>query len=189
MVQHQGTKTLDTERLQLRQITRGDGPVLFETCFGNPNVTKFLRYETHPDLDETDRIIDIWTESYKKTDFYLWVIVLKENGEPIGTVGCDKEGWDADAAGALGYQLAEKHWGKGYMTEAVSAVIKFMFEQVGLNRIEVYHSTRNPASGAVMRRCGMQYEGMCREKYYCSQGYQDCNMYAILKSDYMGRGI
>lgn len=189
MVQHQGSKTLDTERLQLRKITRQDGPVLFETCFSNPNVTKFLRYEPHPDLDETNRIIDMWVENNKKPNNYHWVIVLKESGEPIGTIGCDMSGMETDSCYEAGYQLAEKHWGKGYMTEALSAVIKFMFEQVGVNRVQSFHSTRNPASGAVMRRCGMQYEGMCREKYYCSQGYQDCNMYAILKSDYMGRGI
>ena len=187
MLEHKGTQRIETERLVLRQVRRDDAPVLFETCFGDPNVTKFLTYETHKSIDDACAIIDEWISGYEKPNFYLWAIALKESDKPIGTTNCEVN--DRSSVGNLGYQLAEAQWGKGYMTEALSAMIKYMFTQVGVNRLEAYHSIANPASGAVMRRCGMQYEGMCREKYYCSLGYQDSHMYAILKSDVLGGSI
>lgn len=182
MLTHKGTQTLETDRLVLRKIQNDDAQALFEGCFSVPEVTKYLRYDTHKNIEETYRVMARWEKEYERPDKYFWVITLKESGLPIGTVGAGVH--DNDRCADFGYQIAKSMWNKGYMTEALDAIIKFLFEEVGVNRIEAFHSVANPASGAVMRRCGMQYEGMCREKYYCSEGYQDSHMYGILKSDF-----
>lgn len=69
------------------------------------------------------------------------------------------------------------------MTEAVRAMVHYGLFDVGFNRVQAYHSVNNPASGSVMRKVGMTYEGMARQKYRNANGFQDCDLYGILKGD------
>jgi ribosomal-protein-alanine N-acetyltransferase len=83
----------------------------------------------------------------------------------------------------VAYYLAEKAWGKGYMTEILKRVIDFCFDELGLNRVEADHFARNPASGRVMEKAGMTKEGLARQKY-CKDGeFLDAVLYAIVKGD------
>lgn len=72
---------------------------------------------------------------------------------------------------------------QGIASEALKSVLKFAFKTVGFNRLESYHSVNNPASGEVMQNAGMKLEGLARQKYRSNIGFEDCNMYAILKED------
>jgi ribosomal-protein-alanine N-acetyltransferase len=69
------------------------------------------------------------------------------------------------------------------MTEALSAVVDFLFKEVGVNRVEACHDPSNPHSGDVMRKCGMQYEGTQRQAGINNQGLCDMSWYAILAGD------
>ena len=73
------------------------------------------------------------------------------------------------------------------MTEALKAVIGHGFMGMNLNRIEAQHETTNPASGAVMRKCGMRHEGTLRQRLYNKGRYVDVELYAILRSEYSSR--
>ena len=88
-----------------------------------------------------------------------------------------------NAAAEVGYSLARNCWGQGIMTEALGAVLDYAFDVLRLNRVEAIHETDNPASGAVMRKCGMKYEGQMRQKLYNKGRYVDVEMYAILRCD------
>ena len=87
--------------------------------------------------------------------------------------------------GKVGVLVARKHWGKGFATEALQAVLAFGFETIGLQRIEGNHFIRNPASGRVMEKCGMRQEGICRQHVHKNGGYEDMVLRAILKSDWI----
>jgi len=87
----------------------------------------------------------------------------------------------------LAYELGSKWWNQGIMTEAASAIIVFFFEEVGLNRIFAYHADQNPASGEVMKKCGMVYEGTQRQACVCNNGIYDKVMYAMIAEDYFKR--
>ena len=63
-------------------------------------------------------------------------------------------------------------------------VIDFLIGQVGASRIESWHDPRNPGSGAVMRKCGMTYEGTLRQADRNNQGICDASVYAILAEDW-----
>ena len=69
------------------------------------------------------------------------------------------------------------------MTEALTAVMQFLFKEVGMNRIEAKHDVNNPNSGVVMKKCGMNYEGTCRASDRNNQGICDIAQYAILRED------
>lgn len=70
------------------------------------------------------------------------------------------------------------------MSETFKEIIRFLFEDVGLNRIEAYHDPRNPHSGDVMKKCGLLYEGTARQAGKNMQGICDYVHFAILKEDY-----
>ncbi|HKB78454.1 MAG TPA: GNAT family protein, partial [Thermoanaerobaculia bacterium] len=79
------------------------------------------------------------------------------------------------------------YWGLGYATEAAGAVVRFGFESLSLNRIFACHFVRNPASGRVLRKLGMQHEGTMRQHVRKWDEYVDLEYYAILHQDYIRR--
>jgi ribosomal-protein-alanine N-acetyltransferase len=79
----------------------------------------------------------------------------------------------------LSYWIALPHRNKGYMTEAISAVIMYGFSELGLTRIQAYHSINNPASGRVLEKAGLLYEGTLR----LYNGHSDEKMYSIINTD------
>ena len=85
----------------------------------------------------------------------------------------------------IGYCLGQRWWHTGIMSEAFAEVIRFFFEEVGINRIESLHDPRNPNSGKVMGKCGLTYEGTLRQSDRSNQGLCDAKWYAILREDYL----
>jgi ribosomal-protein-alanine N-acetyltransferase len=97
-----------------------------------------------------------WADSYEKNDYYHWMIVLKETGEPIGSLIAGIVGRAQSAH--IGYCIGKPWWHRGIMPEALLAVMGYLFDEVGFHRIEAMHDPNNPNSGRVMRKCGMKYE-------------------------------
>lgn len=83
----------------------------------------------------------------------------------------------------LGYWIARGEWGRGYATEAVSAAISFAFDALELHRVDAHHLVENPASGAVMRKAGMQHEGRRRGAIVRAGVPRDVEEYAVLRTD------
>jgi ribosomal-protein-alanine N-acetyltransferase len=71
------------------------------------------------------------------------------------------------------------------MTEALRRVLAYFFDRVNLNRVEAIYEPDNPASGRVMQKCGMRYEGTLRQFFLCRDGtYADGLLCAILKEEF-----
>jgi len=98
----------------------------------------------------------------------------------IGLMGIDHE----HAVAELGYWTAVPYWNRGYATEASRAVLEFGFTTLNLNRIHAHHFTRNPASGRVLVKIGMQHEGRLRQAVRKLDHYEDIELYAILREDF-----
>lgn len=181
---HQGTQTLITEHLILRRFQTEDAEPMFRNWAQSENVTRFLTWAPYKRIEEAFEYIQTVINNYVSEDCYHWVITEKDCGEAIGSIGTVALREDI-AEAELGYCLSDRHRGKGYMTEALSAVIRYLFEEVGLNRIEATHDVRNPASGRVMEKCGLLYEGTLRQAGRNNQGVCDMAVRAILREDYM----
>ena len=183
MLHHKGTVTIETDRLILRPFAMEDAEAMYRNWASDDEVSKHLTWPTHTSVEISKMVLTDWTSHYPEPDFYNWAIVLKENGpEPIGNisvVGIDNK---VDAA-IMGYCMSRAHWGKGIMAEALTAVIAFLFDEVGFNRIEADHDPNNPASGRVMEKSGMRHEGILRQAGRSNQGIIDVSRWAILKSD------
>ena len=80
--------------------------------------------------------------------------------------------------------MGTKWWGKGIMPEAGQAVVKYLFEEVGLNRAAAVHAKQNPKSGRVMQKLRMKYDGTLRSAGFCNEGIIDEVWYSILREEY-----
>lgn len=180
---HRGTILLETDRLILRRFVVKDSDAVYNNWASEDEVTKFLTWPTHPNVEVTRSVLSSWIANYDKEDFYNWAIELKEIGEAIGNISVVRIKENIEGA-ALGYCMGTKWWGQGIMPEAGREVVRYLFEEVGFNRIAAEHARNNPKSGRVMQKIGMTYEGTLRKAGYCNQGVVDMVCYSILKSEY-----
>ena len=183
---HKGTILLETDRLILRRFVQEDSEAMYHNWASDDEVTKFLTWPTHSDVDVTREVLSIWIAGYKKADFYNWAIELKKIGEVIGNISvvCVKENI---ACAELGYCIGTKWWGLGIMPEAGKEVVRYLFEEVEFQRIAATHDKNNSKSGRVMQKIGMTYEGLLRKAGFCNQGVIDEVWYSILKDEYQNQ--
>ena len=182
---HRGTVELETERLILRKFRQEDAQDMFDNWANDKNVTKHLSWLPHGSVDCTKKCLEAWITGYEKDSMYQWAIVPKEYGKVIGSVSAMNVN-EKDSRCGIGYCMSKSYWNKGIMTEALKTVIKFLFYQVGFNRIQAMHHVENPASGKVMQKVGMKYEGRLKQYHVNNCGeYVDCDIYAIVKNDYI----
>lgn len=183
-MQHKGTILIQTERLILRKFELEDRTAAFYNWTSDDKVTKFLRWQTHPNLETTEEIIKMWVDGYGENNFYQWAIVPKDNGnEPIGSISVVEQNEGLNIL-HIGYCIGSKWWNKGITSEALRAIIPFLFDQVKANRIESQHDPLNPNSGKVMAKCGLTYEGTLRQADFSNQGIVDAAMYSLLAGEY-----
>jgi len=184
-LKHLGTKKLETDRLILRRFIMEDADAMYNNWANDPEVTKYLTWPHHKTVEMSHTVLGDWISQYCKDDFYQWAIILKENlDEPIGTISVVHKN-DAIEMVHIGYCIGKRWWKRGITSEALTALIKFFFEEVGVNRIESRHDPRNPNSGKVMMKCGLKYEGTYREADWNNQGRCDSAMYALLAKDWI----
>jgi [ribosomal protein S5]-alanine N-acetyltransferase len=112
----------------------------------------------------------------------VFAITLTPSGELIGTIDLRIKPEHRHAE--MGYVIARKHWGNGYATEAASAMLRFGFRKLNLNRIFAHHMTINPASGVVMRRAGMRYEGTMRQHVVKWDKPRDIAIYGVTRVEW-----
>ena len=183
MLTHKGTQTIETQRLILRRAELTDAEAMFRNWASDPEVTKYLTWPPHTSLEVSRRILENWVEANAQIDRYHWMIVLKELGQPIGSITVVEHRDDIGEA-EVGYCIGKQWWHKGLVTEAMMAVMGYLFDQVGMNRVEARHDLNNPHSGGVMKKCGMRYEGTLRRADRNNQGICDTAVYGMLKEEW-----
>jgi ribosomal-protein-alanine N-acetyltransferase len=181
---HKGTVVIETEKLILRPFIDEDAQAAFNNWESDERVTEFLRWPTYHDVEDTKRIIHEWVQQYADPTYYQWAIVLKSLNEPIGSISVVDQDEKTDKV-HIGYCIGSKWWHMGITSEAFSAIIPFFFNEVNVNRIESQHDPNNPNSGAVMKKCGLKYEGTLRQADWSNKGIVDACMYGLLREDYM----
>lgn len=179
---HTGTVTIETQRLILRRFVREDAGAMFENWASDPQVTKYLTWPTHENVAISAMVLADWIVHYSEPNYYQWAIELKELHAPIGSISVVHHN-DRLRKMEIGYCIGRKWWHCGITSEALAAVIDFLLEVVGAQRVEACHDLRNPNSGAVMGKCGMRFEGTQRQAGINNAGKCDLSWYAILAED------
>lgn len=182
-MKHLGTKPLETDRLLLRAFIPEDASAMYQNWASDPEVTKYLTWPAHEPEAVTAQMIATWIAQYQDPKYYQWAILWKKSMEPIGSISV-VEMDESILEATVGYCIGRPWWHQDVMTECFSAVIRYLFEEVGFNRITANHDINNPHSGMVMKKCGLRYEGTHRQASRNNQGICNSSIYAILQEDY-----
>ena len=156
-VQHKGTNSIETIRLILRRFQPEDAEAMFRNWAGDPNVCKYLSWGPHQDVEVSRKRIANWVNHYQYNNSYVWAIELKSMNMPIGSISVEITN-DSTGTCEVGYCIGEAYWNRGIMTEALRAVMHYLFYEIGYQTIRAKHDVLNVASGMVMQKAGMHYE-------------------------------
>ncbi|WP_404427455.1 GNAT family N-acetyltransferase [Ureibacillus chungkukjangi] len=172
---------LETERLRLREITKEDAEGIF-ACFSNEAVTRYYGEETLQQIEQAEKFVDFFAKSFEAKRGIRWGIEVKRTKGIIGTIGFN--GWSPKHRKAeIGYEIHPDYWRKGYTTEALSKVLPYGFDVMGLSRIGAIVFIENEASNNLLIKLGFKKEGVLRENIYHNGASHDTNVYSILKNE------
>ena len=177
-----GTQTLETRRLVLRPFRAEDAEDMYRNWASDPLVTRYLTWPAHESAGVSRKILAGWIPRYSDGGYFNWAVEWKETGRVIGNISVVKLDEDKETAD-MGYCLGRAFWGRGIMPEALRAVMDYLFDTVGLNRIAACHDVNNPKSGRVMAKAGMKREGVLRGAGRNNQGICDEVWHAALRRD------
>jgi len=184
MLTHKGTVPITTVRLTLKKFERDHIHDMFRNWANDDEVTKYLTWPTHKNMAITQRVVESWVQSYESPTVYHWAIYLEEIKEVIGSISVVSLSNENEKC-EIGYCIGKKYWNRGIVTEALKAVLEFLFREVGMQRIAAYFDSENIASGKVMKKAGMSFEGTMRKYTKDSNGnFKDCKLYSILKEEF-----
>lgn len=176
---------LHTPHLSLRAVTDADLPDLLAVN-GDPQVTRFLPYETWQGLDDAAAWLKRMRLLADDGAARQLVIVQRSSQRAIGTVLLFR--FDAGSRRLeIGYVLGRPHWGQGLMHEALAAVCDHLFTLGGLRRIEAEVNPANVASGRVLRALGFVHEGTLRQRWVAKGAAYDTQIHGLLVEDWRTR--
>jgi len=176
------TKTIQTARLTLRPPRRGDEADLY-AIHSDPVVMRYFSEAPWTDPGRAGRQIDEDAARFEREESFRFAIVLNDTGRQIGTCtlyALHRQNRRAD----IGYTLAPGHWGRGYMHEALQALIAFAFVDRDLLRLEADIDPRNAASAASLTRLGFVQEGLLRERWIVADEISDSALYGLLRREW-----
>lgn len=167
--------TLNTKRLILRPFELSDAKDMFLNWASDEEVAKYVTWNAHKSIEETENLLKFWIEEYEKPERLNFAIVLKENNELIG--GIDVVGYISDVP-IVGYVLSRKYWNKGYITEAFRVLIEYLFS-IGYKKIKVDAVEQNIASNKVIEKCGGILQGKTSSLFKAKGKIYTINEYEI----------
>jgi RimJ/RimL family protein N-acetyltransferase len=177
-----GQPVLQTARLIQRPFTLADAPDV-QRLAGDEAVASTTQNIPHP---YEDGMAEAWIRAlepaFGRGALVTFAITRCEDGQLLGAIGLTLAREHERAE--MGYWIGVPFWNQGYATEAASAVLGYAFRTLGLNKVYAQHLARNPASGRVMEKAGMSYEGLLRQHVKKWDVFEDLKTYSILRSEF-----
>ena len=171
---------LQTERLNLRQITLADAGDFF-ALRTNKEATKYINKPLHKTVSETEELIKKVELGIQANETISWAITLKENPKLIGSVSYHKTN-RANYRAEIGYMILPEHWNKGFVSEAVKVVLDYGFKRMNLHSIEANINPNNLVSAKLLKKFGFIKEAYFKENYFYNGKFLDTEIYSLLKS-------
>ena len=173
--------TLETTRLLLRPFVENDAPIV-QKLAGEEDVARNTLAMPFPYLEGmAEAWIGTHINDFNDGKSAIWAITLKDSCQLIGAIGLSLQLQYLLAE--MGYWIGKEHWNQGYCTEAVKKVLDFGLKRMNLHKVTASHFGNNPASGHVMEKAGMHYEGTLRSHMMHWNEYKDLVYYGIFREE------
>lgn len=170
-----------SSRLILRPFTQDDASTVQMLANDKDIFDNVARIPYPYSLEDGVKWISEHPQNYANKKCISFAITLTKTQELIGTISLDFNLNNRRAE--LGYWLGKKYWNKGFCTEAARTIIEFAFQQLNLNKVTSHHLSRNPASGRVLLKAGLQHEGSQRKHIFKNNVAEDVELYGIVKNN------
>lgn len=181
-----GTLPLESKRLRLRRLTIRDYEEAFEKIYSSVNIAKKISANRHISPYETKQLFENYEREYINLYTYRWIIELKDTKELVGIIELKPTKYSENDVYEIGYCISEDNWNKGYATESLKEVIKFLFEIIEINVISAELLDNNYASARVLEKVNMKYEGILRNRIIDRNGNKrNLKIYSISKEEYL----
>ncbi len=151
-MKHKGTQMLATERLTLRRFLPEDAESMFYNWSGDPEVTKYLTWKPQESVESTEAFLEGWEKDYESDTTYRWAIELNDLEQPIGVIGVSSIDEDTDSC-EIDFRIGKKYWNRGYTSEALSEVLRYLMDEVGARRVWAKYDVQNTIAGRVLEKC------------------------------------
>jgi ribosomal-protein-alanine N-acetyltransferase len=176
---------LTTARLQLRSIGKSDSDDLY-AIYSDMKTLEYWGQDPVQSPADAWKKIRANMQQVEGGSAILWGIALRDNNRLIGTCTIFRIN-QQNKNGEAGYILNRKHWGKGLMTEAMSSVLDYAFNDLEFHRLEADTDPENAASLALLEKLGFQREGYFRERWFVHGKWHDSVMLGLLRSEYFAK--
>jgi RimJ/RimL family protein N-acetyltransferase len=174
-----------TPRLKLRWLRETDAQARY-AIFSDPEVARYLGRRPWTELSQSVEMLQKLLANYASGTGLSMGIELRETGQLIGDANLFHFD-DANRRCDLGYSLARAHWGCGYASEALEALLGYGFATLDLNRVEADIDPLNAASGRVLEKLGFRREGYMPERWIVNGEKADTAFYGLLRSYWQAR--
>ena len=171
---------LSTARLRLRQFRADDADAMHE-CFANPEAMRFWNHPVHTKRIETERVVRNCIEC-TPAYYRVWAVADAETDRCFGLVNYH-DGHIRSKRAAIGYIIDPARQRRGFATEAVSAMLDFCFDQLGLHRVQAFIHPDNAASRRLVEKLGFRREGLLRDNLRVGDAWRDDMLYALLENE------
>ena len=150
------TPILETKRVVLRPLSVEDAQDIYDRWTSDDRVSKYVRWCTHSSVEDTKGWLQMIQGSIDSDKAYDWGFYLKDENYLFGSGGIFFN--QGENCFEVGYNIMHKYWNQGYTTEIVKAILEFATNELGITEFVAWHAKDNPASGAVLKKCGFIYE-------------------------------
>jgi Acetyltransferases, including N-acetylases of ribosomal proteins len=171
---------LETERLVLREIVAADAEALF--AFRSDPEEQKHNDPPRQTLDEAHALIERLAAEYRDAGAVRWGLTLKDDGVVVGLLGYNYS-TPADRRAGIGYDLKRSLWGRGLMSEAMTAALEHGFRAMDLNRVEAHTNSENVESVRLLRRLGFWREGTFHDHFFEDGAFHDVALFVMLRRD------
>ncbi|EEM16877.1 N-acetyltransferase [Bacillus pseudomycoides] len=176
---------LESVNLVLRKIEEVHLQELY-SIYDNDKVFEYCGIIPKHNLQTVRKMIGHFDRDYHKKSRIKWGIFQKNQSDKLVGIIESMDFNQKVNMVSIGYFLAEDYWGKGIATESVRMVVKFLFEEVNVNRIQAEVMPVNEVSKKVLLKNGFIKEGVLRQaSLWSGKGVIDLEIYGILKEDYI----
>ena len=173
-----------TERLILRPSLPSDAEAAFERR-NLPEVARYQDWELPVTREHVEATMARLAEMDGPTDGEGWSLTVVDGADPSTILGDLYVGikWGGRSA-EIGFTFHPDHWGRGHATEATEAIVRYLFTEFGVSRVEATLDPDTVASSRVLEACGLLFEGQTRQSFWVGDECSDDMLYGMTRADW-----
>lgn len=176
-------KELENNIIKLRHFCKNDCENMFNNWCNDPDVAKAAGFPVHESVNQTSKLLDFWIEQYNEKNVFNWAIVEKKTNDIIGSISVVNMNLE-DKVCEIGYCIGKKWWNKGYVTNSINLVLKYLFATDLFDVITANCHEDNIGSARVLEKNKFKREGILRNRKIIDGKHINLVQFSILKEEY-----